>query len=174
MMPKAMLILAAATMLTAASCTQFNPPGPKPKPAAASAAPAPRQDPPPAPRMVSVPGSEAGADLAFNGSAPAVTETLEKTVNMLLEARADNERLKADLADAQKKLSEKDAQVQKLTGQLDVASGDVAQLQDALEKWKADVLGFRDEMRKADEAQIDVLQQILMLLKGFAKEKPAQ
>ena len=182
MKPKALPVLAVA-VLTAASCTQFpslsaDPPtvragSPVAAPAPAPAAPAPA-DPPPAPRLVTVPGSEDSSDLAFNAKAPAVTETLEKTVDMLLQAKADNERLKAALADTEKKLAEKDASVQELTQQLDVASGDVGKLQDALEKWKTDVLGFRDEMRQADEAEIEVLQQILTLLKGFAKEKPAE
>ncbi len=181
---KALLVLAAA-VLTAASCTQFpslsaDPPAvhagtpaavPLPAPAPAPAASA---EPAPAPRLVTVPGSEESSDLAFNANGPAVTETLQKTVDMLLQAKADNERLKVALEDAQKKLAEKDAQVQSLTQQLDVASGDVGKLQDSLEKWKSDVLGFRDEMRKADEAEIEVLQQILTLLKGFAKEKPVQ
>ena len=91
-----------------------------------------------------------------------------------IEAKAENERLKLGMADSDKKMAEKDAQIKELTRQLDVASGDVGKLNEALDKWKTDVLGFRDEMRKADEAEIQVLQEILMLLKGFAKEKPAQ
>ncbi len=121
-----------------------------------------------------MPGSEDASDLAFNGKGPAVTETLKKTVDMLVQAKADNARLKTVLADAQKQLADKDAQIKQLSEQLDSASVDVGKLQDSLEKWKADVLGFRDEMRQADEAEIQVLQQILTLLKGFAKEKPAQ
>jgi hypothetical protein len=169
-----LMLLAAAILAGAASCTQYSLKADDPGPAAPAVAEAPRADPPPAPRMVTVPGRDAGSDIAFNASAPAITETLEKTVDLLLQAKADNERLKLAQADADRKLADKDAQIQELTRQLDVASGDVGKLQDALEKWKADVLGFRDEMRKADEAEIEVLQEILVLLKGFAKEKPAQ
>jgi peptidoglycan hydrolase CwlO-like protein len=171
---KVMLVLAAALALTAASCVQVPQVTGKVQPPPLAASPAPRVDPPPAPRMVTVPGDNGATDLAFNGSAPAITETLQKTVDMLLQAKSDNAHLKAALDDAQKELTQKDAQIKELTGQLDVASGDVAKLQDALDKWKSDVLGFRDEMRKANEAEIEVLQQVLTLLKGFAKEKPVQ
>ena len=176
---RTIVVMAAAIMLaTAASCGRFPQKGGAPQPAAPMVAragmPAAVQGAEPAPRIATAPGAESTPQIGFNASAPSITETLEKTVDMLLQAKAENERLKLTLADSDRKTAEKDAKIQELTKQLDVASGDVGKLQEALEKWKSDVLGFRDEMRKADEAEIHVLQEILMLLKGFAKEKPTQ
>lgn len=39
-------------------------------------------------------------------------------------------------------------------------------MQKELTNWKSDVLGFRDEMRKAQKAQIDALTHIVTLLGG--------
>ena len=41
-------------------------------------------------------------------------------------------------------------------------------------KWKQDVLGFRDEMRAYEEAEIEVLREVAVLLRGFKKESDAQ
>jgi hypothetical protein len=41
----------------------------------------------------------------------------------------------------------------------------------ALTRWKEDVLGFREEMRDYEGAQIEVLQEILLLLKEFKKKE---
>ncbi len=43
-----------------------------------------------------------------------------------------------------------------------------------LNNWKADVLGFRDEMRQADKAQLETLIKILKILGGEVKETPQQ
>jgi len=179
---RAIVALAAALALAGtASCApysrQASAPAGEPvglQPAASVARPAPAVAPPPAPRVVTLPDAEGGAEIAFNASGPAITETLEKTVDLLLEAKAENERLKLSLDAAKADAADKDRQIEDLTRQLDLASGEVTKLQEALEQWKADVLGFRDEMRKAEEAEIEVLQEILMLLKDFEKEKPPE
>jgi len=65
------------------------------------------------------------------------------------------------------------AQAAKIQTQLDQAQKELAEantllvdMQKELTNWKSDVLGFRDEMRKAQKAQIDALTHIITLLGG--------
>ena len=174
----AVLIAAAAVLAATASCARYPQKADAGQPAAPGTAraalPAAMPAADPAPRMMGASGGQSAPQIPFNSGGPSITELLDKTQGLLLQANAESDRLRLALAESDKKLAEKDAQIKDLTAQLSVASGDVGKLQEALEKWKADVLGFRDEMRKADEAEIQVLQEVLMLLKGFAKEKPTQ
>jgi hypothetical protein len=61
-------------------------------------------------------------------------------------------KLQADLARAQQELAE--------------ANGLLLQMRQELEKWKADVLGFRDESRRVHEAELDALGKVMVLLGG--------
>jgi chromosome segregation ATPase len=61
-------------------------------------------------------------------------------------------RLKQDLAQAQRELSDANATLREMKAELD--------------RWKSDVLGFRSEMRKAQQAQMIALRRVLMLLGG--------
>jgi hypothetical protein len=71
-------------------------------------------------------------------------------------------------------------QVTKIQTQLDQAQKELAEantllvdMQKELTNWKSDVLGFREEMRKAQKAQIDALTHIITLLGGEAAPPPA-
>jgi hypothetical protein len=71
-------------------------------------------------------------------------------------------------------------QVTKIQTQLDQAQKELAEantllvdMQKELTNWKSDVLGFRDEMRKAQKAQIDALTHIITLLGGETTLPPA-
>jgi len=59
-------------------------------------------------------------------------------------------KLQADLAKAQQELAE--------------ANGLLMQMRGELEKWKADVLGFRDESRRVHEVELEALTKVLTLL----------
>lgn len=111
------------------------------------------------------------SEIAFSRSAPAITETFSKTVDMLTRERARNEELQKDMERLKEQLAAKDQKLQQLQESLKTADEKVASLEEALEKWKHDVLGFRDEMRKAEEAEIEVLQRIMRLLQDFEKGK---
>ena len=54
----------------------------------------------------------------------------------------------------------------KLKKELAEANTLLVDMQKELTNWKSDVLGFRDEMRKAQKAQIDALTHIIILLGG--------
>jgi septal ring factor EnvC (AmiA/AmiB activator) len=75
-----------------------------------------------------------------------------------------------DLAEENRTLSN---QVTKLQTQLDQAQKELGEannllidMQKELTNWKTDVLGFRDEMRKAQKAQIEALTHIITILGG--------
>ncbi len=109
--------------------------------------------------------------LAFSTGGSALTETLNKTLNMLGEAREENEKLQEAVAELRQQLQEKGSAVNQLQTQLQAGDEKFQELEAALQAWQADVLGFRDEMRQAEEAELEVLQQILTLLHTFKKEE---
>lgn len=70
-------------------------------------------------------------------------------------------------------------EVAKLKNELARAENELAQantmlveMKRELEKWKTSVLGFRDEMRQSQKAQLDALVRILTLIGGEVVEKP--
>ena len=77
---------------------------------------------------------------------------------------AENQRLRNELIPCQAKL----AQAQK---ELAEANDLLIEMRIELNNWKADVLGFRNEVRESDKAQIEALLKILKVLGG---ELPAE
>jgi predicted RNase H-like nuclease (RuvC/YqgF family) len=75
------------------------------------------------------------------------------------ELLAENNRLKEQITDLDAKL--KQAQ-KELTESNDL----LIEMRIELNNWKTDVLGFRDEMREAETAQLEALLQILKILGG--------
>jgi TolA-binding protein len=137
---------------------------PPPAPAAAAGAMPAAPAPPPAPAAAEP------ANVRLGTGGPAITETLGQAMEMLAQARADNERLKETVATLQGTLEEKENALKTLADQLQQCEARTSGLEQSLEKWKQDVLGFRDEMRDCQEAEIQVLQEMLALLKGLKKE----
>jgi hypothetical protein len=72
------------------------------------------------------------------------------------------------LSDENRKLAETAAHLQadlaKTQQELSEANAILIQMRQEIEKWKYDVLGYRDEMRKANQAQIEALGKVLSLL----------
>jgi hypothetical protein len=69
----------------------------------------------------------------------------------------ENTRLKTDLGKTQQELGE--------------ANGLLVQMRQEIEKWKGDVLGFRDELRQANRTQLDALAKVMTLLGGETAPK---
>ncbi len=112
--------------------------------------------------------------LQLGGAAPALTETLNQTLKMLSKEQGENERLRQKVSQLEAQLAEKDKTIADLNSQLEGSGSRIGELEAALDQWKSDVLGFRDEMRKAEEAEIEVLQKMLTLLQSFRKEATAE
>jgi hypothetical protein len=122
-----------------------------------------------------LPGEGANApgptpDIRMAAVGPALTETLDRALDRLAEESAENERFRETTAALEKALSEKEKTVQELAADLQECDLKIKEMEQSLENWKQDVLGFRNEMRDYEEAQIEVLQEIVLLLRGFKKE----
>jgi chromosome segregation ATPase len=105
---------------------------------------------------------------------PALTESLNAALDRLAQEKAEKDKLQETLATLERTLAERDATVREQAAQLQTYETRIQDMETSLEKWKEDVLGFRDEMRTYEEAQIEVLQEIAVLLRGFKKETESQ
>jgi chromosome segregation ATPase len=82
------------------------------------------------------------------------TEKLRETKNTL----------SVENRDLTYKLTETQAELDRTKAELAQANDFLHEMQMELTKWKSDVLGFRDEMRKAEAAQLEALQKVLRIL----------
>ena len=69
-------------------------------------------------------------------------------------------------------LDQTKAELERTRKELAEANEFIQQMHVELNKWKSDVLGFRDEMRQAQQAQLEALSRILQVL-GAESVKPA-
>ncbi len=67
-----------------------------------------------------------------------------------------------------------EAQLQQTQRELGEANDLLITMRIELNNWKTDILGFRDEMRDAETAQLEALLKILKVLGGEVKTKSAQ
>ena len=84
----------------------------------------------------------------------AKTEKLRETKNTL----------SVENIDLTYKLTETKAELDRTKAELAEANNFLHEMQMELTKWKSDVLGFRDEMRKAQATQLEALQRVLRIL----------
>jgi chromosome segregation ATPase len=67
-----------------------------------------------------------------------------------------------------------ETQLQQTQKELSEATNFLIDMRIELNNWKTDVLGFRDEMRDAEKAQLEALLKILKVLGGEVATEPAQ
>ncbi len=127
----------------------------------------------PAPGLSATP-VQAEPVLPFGAAELSLTETLDRTLTGLEEVRTENARLKEKVAQLEGQLQQRDETIDRLNAQLSAGGNKIQQMEDALQKWQQDVLGFRDEMRAAEEAELTVLQKMLTLLQEFEKQREIQ
>ena len=92
------------------------------------------------------------------------SQTVEKLVRLQQENRQLSEQTRQAIGENGKLKKELD-QYQKELGE---ANEMLLEMKTELERWQSDVLGFREEMRKAQEAQLIALRKVLELLGGEA------
>ncbi len=114
--------------------------------------------------------SDHGHDIA---SVP-VTEALDRALDVLKRETRESEKLRQTIDTLQNASDEKEQTIKGLNSQLETYATRIKKLEDALGKWKEDVLGFRDEMRRAEAAEIGVLHEILALLRGLEQARESQ
>ena len=96
------------------------------------------------------------------------------------EASAKRDQLLQENRQLRQKQQTHQQQVTKLKNELNNAEKELAQansmlleMKTELEKWKTNILGFRNEMRQSQKAQLDALVRILTLIGGEVVEKPS-
>ena len=95
------------------------------------------------------------------------------------EASAKRDQLLQENRQLKQKQQTHQQQVTKLKNELGRAEKELAQansmlleMKAELEKWKTNILGFRNEMRQSQKAQLDALVRIMTLIGGEVVEKP--
>ncbi len=87
------------------------------------------------------------------------------------ELKRQNEKLQEENRQIHQQLEQARTELDSTQQELDQANNLIMEMQVELNNWKADVLGFREEMRQADIAQLQTLQKLLEILGG---EVPGQ
>ena len=85
--------------------------------------------------------------------------------------RQKNQELIAENRRLEDQLIPCEAQLKQTQKELAEANDFLVEMRIELNNWKTDILGFRDEMRDADKAQLETLLKILKILGGEVKEK---
>jgi len=112
------------------------------------------------------------------------TDAMDLAMDWMKKAAEANARIveiqqqKADLKERNIKMAEQIAGLEKelkqTRGELSEANEMLLVLRKELDQWKSDVLGFRDEMRKAQSAELRALRQVLKILGAEVPEGGAQ
>lgn len=113
----------------------------------------------------------------FQGSVPNSTSTIELTerYSQLVETagtlRLQNQQLTAENARLKTQLQQVENDLAQAQAELNQANTLLMEMLGELNNWKKDVLGFRDEMRKAAKAQMEALLKILEALGAQSTEE---
>jgi septal ring factor EnvC (AmiA/AmiB activator) len=112
---------------------------------------------------------------------PSAVEAALTWAQRYSEATAKVEKLQQENRDIAAKNQQLQDQVQKLQMELDVTQKELSaankmllEMRVNLEKWQASVLGYRQEMREAQQAQLAALSRILRLLGGEVTSPSSQ
>lgn len=84
----------------------------------------------------------------------------------LSQVKQEKERLAAQNALLSQKIAPLEQELAQTKKELGEANDLLIEMRIELNNWKSDVLGFRDEMRQADKAQLETLMKILKVLGG--------
>jgi chromosome segregation ATPase len=110
-----------------------------------------------------------GVDVALEWSNK-YAQASEKVV----ELTAKNQELVSDNRQLGGQAARLEIDLQNTRQQLTEANTMLVEVRGELEKWKANVLGFRDEIRQAQQAQLEALGRIIKLLEGEAPAPAAK
>lgn len=88
--------------------------------------------------------------------------------------RGQNQSLIAENTQLEKQVTTLDATLKQTQKELTEANDLLIEMRIELNNWKSDILGFRDEMREAETAQLEALLKILKILGGEVPVESAQ
>ena len=123
-------------------------------------------------RHTAVQGDGMAESTSAVDSALALSERYSQAVEKLTVLQTENKTLierNSHLVGQTTKLQAELAQTQK---ELEDANAMLVDIRKELEKWKTDVLGFRQEMRQAQQTQIEATGKVLKMLGGDAPTLP--
>ena len=106
----------------------------------------------------------------------AAVEMSERYTQLSAEAaelKKKNENLQQENQEIQNKLQQTQTELDRTQKELSQANDLIMEMRVELNDWKADVLGFREEMRQADIAQLETLKKIVELLGGEVPQQLA-
>lgn len=83
----------------------------------------------------------------------------------------ENRRLGREQQNFQQQITKLQSELNRSEKELAQANSMLLEMKTELEKWKTSVLGFRDEMRQSQKAQLDALVRIVTLIGGEVVEK---
>jgi predicted nucleic acid-binding Zn-ribbon protein len=83
--------------------------------------------------------------------------------------RQENQKLIAENRRFRDRIAVLEPELRQAKKELDEANDFLIEMRIELNNWKADILGFRDEIRNADKAQLEALLRILEVLGGEVK-----
>lgn len=99
-------------------------------------------------------------------------EKYEKLVEQNVELREKHNQLFTENAELRQQLKTTQADLERTQKELKEADAFLHEMHTELNNWKSDVLGFRQEMRQAQKAQLQALSRVLQIL-GAEPIRPA-
>ncbi len=107
-------------------------------------------------------------------SAMELSEKYAELSEQMAAQRQKNQDIVAENRRLEDRLIVLEEQLQQTQKELTEANDLLIEMRIGLNNWKVDILGFRDEMRDADTAQLKALLEILKVLGGEVKAESAQ
>lgn len=107
-------------------------------------------------------------------SAIELSEKYAKLSEYTAELRRRNQGLLTETSQLKERVAALDAKLQQTQKELTEANDLLIKMRIELNNWKTNVLGFRDEIRQAEEAELEALLKILKILGGEVTAEFAQ
>jgi chromosome segregation ATPase len=102
-----------------------------------------------------------------------MSEKCSKLTAEAAELQKQNENLRQEKQQLNSKLQQTQDELERTQKELSQANDLIMETRVELNDWKSDVLGFREEMRQADIAQLETLKKIVELLGGEVPQQLA-
>ncbi|PKL50658.1 MAG: hypothetical protein CVV39_00980 [Planctomycetes bacterium HGW-Planctomycetes-1] len=113
-------------------------------------------------------GADSGSQTAVDAAIKLAQEYAELSERMT-QLQKKNQELVLENARLKDHIAVLEPKLQQATKELDESNDLLIQMRIELNNWKTDILGFRDEIRQADKAQLQTLLKILEVLGGEIK-----
>ena len=106
-------------------------------------------------------------------SAIEISEKYTKLTEEAAELRQNNKNLTEENEKLKHRISDLNSELQRTQKELNEANELMMEMRVELNNWKADILGFREEMREAEISQLEVLHKVVEILGGEINPEPA-